>query len=75
MPNTIKIKQKTTSGAPTTGQLAVGEMCWVIPDKVMYERDADGIQVVGAHIISGTSATPPSASSVPENTLYIQYTP
>ena len=35
MANTILIKRKTTAGAPTTGQLAVGEMCLVIPDNAI----------------------------------------
>lgn len=36
MSNIILIKRKLTAGAPTTGQLSVGEMCLVIPDNTLY---------------------------------------
>lgn len=42
--NTILIKRKTTTGAPTTAQLSVGEMCLVIPDNALYwKKDASTI--------------------------------
>lgn len=41
MANVIRIKRKTTAGAPTLGDLAVGEMCLVIPDERLYlKKDA-----------------------------------
>lgn len=41
MANLIQLKRKTTAGAPTVGQLAVGEVCLVIPDEVIYwKKDA-----------------------------------
>lgn len=41
MANTIQLKRKTTAGAPTLGDLAVGEVCLVIPDETMYwKKDA-----------------------------------
>ncbi len=36
MANTIQLKRKTTTGAPTLGSLAVGEACFVIPDEHLY---------------------------------------
>jgi len=48
MANTIRIKRKTTTGAPTLGSLVDGEMCLVEPDGDLYIRN-DGaiIQVNG----------------------------
>jgi hypothetical protein len=44
MSNVIQIKRKGTSGAPTIGQLAVGEMCFVLPDHAFYiKKDAGTI--------------------------------
>ncbi len=41
MANVIRIKRKTTAGAPALGALAVGEMCVVIPDERLYlKKDA-----------------------------------
>lgn len=38
MANTIKIKRKTTTGAPSIGSLTDGEMCLVVPDLTLYLR-------------------------------------
>lgn len=38
MANLIKIKRKTTSGAPTIGSLVDGEFCVVVPDSTLYLR-------------------------------------
>ena len=44
MPNTILIKRKNTTGAPALAQLAIGEMCLVIPDNAIYwKKDASTI--------------------------------
>jgi hypothetical protein len=44
MANTILIKRKGTAGAPTTAQLAVGEMCLVLADNAIYwKKDASTI--------------------------------
>ncbi len=41
MANVIRIKRKTTTGAPALGALAVGEFCLVIPDDALYvKKDA-----------------------------------
>lgn len=41
MANVIQIKRKTTTGAPTVGNLAVGEGCLVLPDNTLYyKKDA-----------------------------------
>lgn len=42
MPNTIKIKRKTTTGAPSAVSLDVGEMCWNDADSQMYIKDGSG---------------------------------
>ena len=36
MANTILLKRKNTTGAPTLAQLTVGEMCLVIPEEAIY---------------------------------------
>ena len=59
MANTIKIKRKTTTGAPTIGSLVDGEMCLVVPDKTLYQRvDASNLIIVnsGNPIAVGTAA-------------------
>lgn len=38
MPNTIQIKRKTTTGAPSLSSLTDGELCLVVPDNVIYQR-------------------------------------
>ena len=57
MANTIQIKRKTTSGAPSLAQLAVGEFCLVIPDDTLYiKKDAGTILgpfIVGAAAVWG----------------------
>jgi hypothetical protein len=51
MANTILIKRKTTAGAPTIGQLAVGEMCLVLPDNAIYWKK-DAATIVGPIIVN-----------------------
>lgn len=46
MANVIQLKRKTTAGAPTIGQLAIGELCLVIPDETFYWKK-DGSTLVG----------------------------
>lgn len=55
MANTIQIKRKTTAGAPVAGDLAIGEMCLVVPDQALYIKvDASTvIEVTGG----GSTAT------------------
>jgi hypothetical protein len=44
MANIIKIKRKTTTGAPALGQLEIGELCFVTPDNVLFiKKDAGTI--------------------------------
>lgn len=41
MANTIQLKRKTTTGAPTLASLAIGEPCLVLPDNALYwKKDA-----------------------------------
>lgn len=54
MANTILIKRKNTAGAPTIGQLAVGEMCLVIPDNALYWKK-DASTVIGPIIVNTAS--------------------
>ena len=42
MANTILIKRKTTTGAPSLVALAVGEMCLVVPDDTLYFKKDTG---------------------------------
>lgn len=47
MPNVIQIKGKTTTGAPSLGDLATRELCYVIPDDALYiKRDASTIVLI-----------------------------
>ena len=60
MPIVIKPKKsETASAVPTTGDLAVGEICMNIADQKIYTRKSDNsIVVVGSHIetdVGGTS--------------------
>ena len=52
-------KSETASAVPTTGDLAVGEICMNIADRKIYTRKSDNsIVVVGSHIetdVGGTS--------------------
>jgi len=44
MANIIKIKRKTTTGAPSLAQLEIGEGCIVVPDDALYfKKDAGTI--------------------------------
>lgn len=54
MANTIQIKRKTTAGAPSLGQLAVGELCLVVPDGTLYIKK-DASTILGP-FSAGTSA-------------------
>ena len=55
MANTIQVKRKTTTGAPTIGSLADGEFCLVVPDSLLYQRvDASTLIVVNG----GASSLP-----------------
>jgi hypothetical protein len=52
MANTILIKGKTTTGAPTLGQLNVREMCFVIPDNCFYIKKDAGT-IIGPFVVGG----------------------
>jgi len=41
MSNIIKVKQKTTTGAPAAASLQTGEFCYVLPDKALYIKNND----------------------------------
>jgi hypothetical protein len=51
MANQILIKRKATAGAPTAGQLAVGEMCLVLPDSAIYWKK-DASTIIGPIIVN-----------------------
>ena len=60
MPIVLKPKKsETASAVPTTGDLAVGEICMNIADQKIYTRKSDNsIVIVGSHIetdVGGTS--------------------
>ena len=60
MPTVIKPKKsETASAVPTTGDLAVGEICVNVADRKIYTRKSNNsIVVVGSHIetdVGGTS--------------------
>lgn len=38
MANIIKVKRKTSSGAPSLASLSEGEFCLVVPDAILYQR-------------------------------------
>jgi len=47
MANIIQIKGKTTTGAPSLGQLEVRELCFVLPDdKIYVKKDAGTITLL-----------------------------
>ena len=52
-------KSETASAVPTTGDLAIGEICMNIADRKIYTRKSDNsIVIVGSHIetdVGGTS--------------------
>lgn len=54
MANNILIKGKTTTGAPSLGQLNVREMCFVIPDNCFYIKKDAGT-IVGPFVVGGAS--------------------
>ena len=54
MANQILIKGKTTTGAPSLGQLNVREMCFVIPDNAFYIKK-DAATIVGPFNVGGAS--------------------
>lgn len=54
MANTILIKGKTTTGAPTLAQLSVREMCFIIPDNSFYIKKDAGT-IVGPFVVGGIS--------------------
>lgn len=56
MSNTVQLKRKTTAGAPSLGQLAVGELCFVIPDSTLYIKKDAGT-IVGPFAVSGGGGT------------------
>ena len=60
MPTVIKPKKsETASAVPTTGDLAVGEICVNVADRKIYTRKSNNsIVIVGSHIetdVGGTS--------------------
>lgn len=59
MANTIKIKRKTTTGAPSAGQLEVGELCWNEVDNTMWIKETSGtiVQVNTGGVGGGLSFT------------------
>ena len=52
MSNIILIKRKLTAGAPALANLAIGEMCLVIPDNSIYWKK-DASTLVGPLIVAG----------------------
>jgi hypothetical protein len=54
MANSILIKGKTTTGAPSLAQLSVREMCFVIPDNAFYIKKDAGT-IVGPFSVGGTA--------------------
>lgn len=61
MANTIKIKRKTTAGAPSIGSLADGELCLVVPDKTLYQRvNSANLMVVNSPGITVSTTAPAS---------------
>jgi hypothetical protein len=55
MANTIRIKRKSTTGAPTAGQLVEGELAINTFDQKLYSKDATTVFEIGAG--SGSSDT------------------
>jgi hypothetical protein len=72
MANVIQVKRKTTTGAPPAASLAVGEQCYVIPDKDLWIKNQDGtVTLINQTITSGTAV--PSGGN--DGDIYLQYTP
>jgi hypothetical protein len=57
MANIIQIKRKTTAGAPALAQLAIGELCIVVPDNTLYFKK-DNSTIVGPITVGGGSLSP-----------------
>lgn len=55
MSNVIQIKRKTTAGAPALAQLAIGELCFVVPDSTLYIKKDAGT-IIGP-FTAGSAAT------------------
>lgn len=53
MANTIKIKRKTTTGAPALAQLEIGEGCIVVPDDALYFKK-DAATIIGPFTVGGS---------------------
>jgi hypothetical protein len=71
MSNVIQVKRKTTTGAPPAASLAVGEHCYVLPDKKLYIKNVDGsLTLLNPTITTGT-ATPTDGS---DGDIYLQHT-
>jgi hypothetical protein len=72
MANIIKVKRKTTTGPPLAASLVEGEQCYVLPDKKLYIKNADGtITQINSIITTGTAA--PAGGN--DGDIYLQYTP
>lgn len=54
MANIIKIKRKTTTGAPALAQLEIGELCFVTADNTLYIKK-DAATIIGP-FTAGTAA-------------------
>lgn len=54
MANTILIKRKTPTGAPSPASLQTGELCLVVPDKQVYGKNADGTVTLLNELGGGT---------------------
>lgn len=54
MANIIKIKRKTTTGAPALGQLEIGEFCFVTPDNALYIKKDAGT-IVGPFVVGSAA--------------------
>lgn len=54
MANTILIKGKLTTGAPTLAQLNIREMCFVLPDNAFYIKKDAGT-IVGPFLVGGVT--------------------
>lgn len=71
MANTVQVKRKTTTGAPTPAALATGELCHVLPDKKLFIKNADNtVTQINPVITSGTAA--PTGGN--DGDIYLQYT-
>lgn len=69
MPNIIKLKGKLTTGAPALTDLAVREMCFVIPDNTLYiKKDATTIVLLGGlGLLNNTSLSGVPVAPTPNN--------